>query len=122
MIPIVVTDDELKRLEKRFGPSVRQMGQWISDGTFGYSSVPVAALEKASEALKDPHLSAALSQMERTPDLSRLFIDLIETYGPALIDKIVGAYREGARLQRSATPSKPPRPETMGSWVATAAG
>jgi hypothetical protein len=32
MEAIFLTDDELKRLETRFGPVVRQMGPWNSDG------------------------------------------------------------------------------------------
>jgi hypothetical protein len=47
---IIVTDDELKRLGKRFGPNVWQMGSWNSGGVFGYSNVPILAVEKASES------------------------------------------------------------------------
>jgi hypothetical protein len=42
MEAIVLTDDELKRLETPFGPVVRHMGPWNSDGVFGYASVPIA--------------------------------------------------------------------------------
>jgi hypothetical protein len=44
MKEILVADDELKRLERRFGPGVRRMGPWSSDGTFGYASVSIAVV------------------------------------------------------------------------------
>jgi len=54
MEAIYLTDDELKRLEARFGPLVRQMGPWNSDGVFGYASVPIVAVEKAAGTLANP--------------------------------------------------------------------
>ena len=36
---IILTDDDLNRHEKRFGPDLRHMGPWTSDGVFGYCSV-----------------------------------------------------------------------------------
>jgi hypothetical protein len=54
MKAIVLPDDVLRHLEKRFGPEVRQMGSWNSDGTFGYSSVSMVAVEKAAKALENP--------------------------------------------------------------------
>jgi hypothetical protein len=94
MEAIVLTDDELRVIEKRFGPEVRQMGPWNSDGTFGYSSVSVIAVEKAAEGLEDPNLTTALACLRDTPEGSRRFIELLETYGPVLIGRIVAAYRE----------------------------
>ena len=94
MRAIVITDDELRVIEKRFGPEVRQMGSWNSDGTFGYSSVSVMAVEKAAEGLEDPDLAIALSCLKDTPEGSRRFIELLETYGSALIGRIAAAYRE----------------------------
>lgn len=70
------------------------MGPWTSDGTFGYSNVPIVAVEKAAEALENPHLMEALSRLEHTPERTKPFIELLETFGPALIEKIVAAYRE----------------------------
>ena len=77
MEAIVLTDDELRVIEKRFGPEVRQMGPWNSDGTFGYSSISVIAVEKAAEELEDPNLTSALSCLKGTPDGSRHFIELL---------------------------------------------
>jgi hypothetical protein len=93
MQAIVLTDDELKRLETRFGPLVRQMGPWNSDGVFGYASVPIAALEKAAETLANPNLLTALPRL-RTPEGTKTFIELLENLGSALVERIVGAYRE----------------------------
>ena len=67
MEAIVLTDDELRRLETRFGPVVRQMGPWNSDGVFGYASVPIAAVEKAAETFENPDLLVAILRL-RTPE------------------------------------------------------
>jgi hypothetical protein len=124
MKAIVLSDDELKLLERRFGPEVRYMGSWNSDGTFGHSSVPVVVVEKAAQALENPDLTIALSRVMQTPERTKPFIELLETFGPALVKRIVAAYRErplelisGTRLA-----SKPPNRETRSVSVATAAG
>jgi hypothetical protein len=93
MQAIVLTDDELKRLETRFGPLVRQMGPWNSDGVLGYASVPIAVVEKAAETLANPNLLTALPRL-RTPEGTKTFIELLEDSGSALVERIVGAYRE----------------------------
>jgi len=93
MEAILLTDEELKRLETRFGPVVRLMGPWNSDGVFGYASVPVAAVEKAAETLGNPHLLVALPRLH-TPERTKTFVELLETLGSVLVERIVGAYRE----------------------------
>ena len=93
MEAIFLSDDELKRLEKRFGPVVRQMGPWNSDGVFGYASVPIVAVEKAAETLADPHLLTALPRL-RTPERTQTFIELLENFGSVLVERIVRAYRD----------------------------
>jgi hypothetical protein len=121
---IVVTDDELQRLEKRFGPGVRHMGPWNSDGTFGYASVPMVAVEKAAEALENPDLTVALSRLGHTSERTRPFIELLESFGPALIERIVVAYRECPVESTTGTrrASKHLRPETRRASVASAVG
>lgn len=99
MEAIFVTDEELKRLETRFGPVVRQMGPWNSDGVFGYASVPIVAVEKAAEALANPHLLTALPRL-RTPERTKTFIELLEDFGSVLVERIVGAYRESSLWPR----------------------
>jgi hypothetical protein len=91
---IVVTDDELKRLEKRFGPAVRQMGPWNSDGIFGYSMVPVLTVEDAAATLEDPKLSMAVSRLRNVTERTELFVGLLDTFGAVLIERIVNAYRD----------------------------
>jgi len=93
MEAIFLTDDELKRLETRIGPVVRQMGPWNSDGIFGYASVSIVAVEKAAEAYANPVLLTALSRL-RTSEGTRTFVELLEDFGPALVERIVDAYRE----------------------------
>jgi hypothetical protein len=93
MEAIVLTDDDLKRLETRFGPVVRKMGPWNSDGIFGYESVPIAAVERAAEALHNPNLLVALPRL-RTPERTNTFIELLDDCGPVLAERIVSAYRE----------------------------
>jgi hypothetical protein len=68
MEAIFVTDGELKRLETRSGPVVRQMGPWNSDGIFGNASVSIITVETR--------------------------VDLPEAFGPELIERIVDAYRQ----------------------------
>ena len=96
MKAIVVPDDDLKRLEKRFGPGVRQMGSWNSDGVFSYSSVPIFAVERAAESLDDPTVTQALSRLKETPERIGPFIELLLSFGPALVESIVAAYQECA--------------------------
>lgn len=96
MEAIILTDDELKDLEKRFGQVVRQMGPWNSDGIFGYESVPMLAVERAAEAVGSPSLQFALPRL-RTPERTEAFIELLNDGGPVLVEKIVSAYREFPR-------------------------
>ena len=103
MEAIVLTDDELKRLETRFGPVVRQMGPWNSNGDFGYASVPVAAVEKAVEALENPNLLVALLRL-RTPERTKTFIELLEDFGSVLVERIVDKYRESSLWPHPSAP------------------
>jgi hypothetical protein len=93
MEAIFLTDEELKRLETRFGPVVGQMGPWNSDGIFGYASVSIMAAEKAAEASANPVLLTALPRL-RTSEGTRTFVELSEDLGQALVHRIVDAYRE----------------------------
>jgi len=95
MEAIVLTDDELKRLERRFGPVVRQMGPWNSDGVFGYASVPIVAVKKAAETLENPSPLVALPRL-RTPERTKTFIELLEDFGSVLVERIAAAYRESS--------------------------
>jgi hypothetical protein len=113
MEALVLTDDDLKLLEKRFGPDVRQMGSWNSDGTFGYASIPMLAMEKAAEALERPNLIVSLASLQHTSERTKAFIGLLETLGPALIDGIFAAYRDGSRITTGTRLApKPPKQET----------
>ena len=94
MNAIVVPDEDLKRLEKRFGPAVRYMGPWNSDGIFGYCSVPLAAVEKAADTLNDPPVSESLQQLKQTPDPTLPFIEMLQNFGFTLIERIVAAEQE----------------------------
>jgi hypothetical protein len=109
---VVLTDDDLKRLERRFGTVVRRMGSWSSDGTFGYSSVPVSAIEGAAETLRDPNLTATLTALMKTPERTESFMELLDISGLALIEKIVEVYRQTSFTSVNGTPQppKPPQP------------
>lgn len=93
MQAIFLTDDELKRLETRFGSVVRQMGTWNSDGVFGYASIPLVAVQKAAETVANPNLLTAPPRL-RTAERTKTFIELLEDSGSVLVERIVGAYRE----------------------------
>ena len=94
MEEIVVAEDDLRRLEKRFGSAVRLMGSWNSDGTFGYASVPLSAVRKAAENLVNPDVIATLSRPKHMPERTTAFLELLNTFGSPLIAAIVAAYRE----------------------------
>ena len=100
---IVIAEDDLRRLEKRFGSHVQQMGTWNSDGTFGYSSVPLAAIEKAIENSGDPDLMTVLSRLKDAPDRAKVLIELLETHGAPLIERIVAAYREWSSVKMASS-------------------
>ena len=110
MESIVLNDDELRLLEGRFGPQVRQMGSWSSDGTFGYSCVPMVAVQKAADAFHNASLMVALTRLEHTPERTQPFIELLETYGTVLIERIVAAYKERSQemLRELALSQLPP--------------
>ena len=101
MNTIVLTDDDLKVLEKQFGTIVRQMGTWNSDGTFGYVSIQVAAVEKVAEDSNDPNLIEAIARLQSAPARTRSFIELLEVFGSFFIERVVAAYRERSRELRS---------------------
>jgi hypothetical protein len=89
---IIVSQDDLKRLEASHGPNVWNMGAWNSDGVFGYAAVPLEAVRQAAEKLSDPGLNTLLARLKDTPERTRLFLDLLRFY-PALTDRIVAVYR-----------------------------
>jgi hypothetical protein len=103
MEAIVLTDDELRRLETRFGPVVRQMGPWNSDGVFGYASVPIVAVEKAAETLDNPNLLVAVPRLRAT-EQTKTFIELLEDFGSVLVERIVDKYRESALWPHPSAP------------------
>lgn len=112
---ILLTDDELKLLEKRFGPGVRQMGPWNSDGPSAIPAFGWSPWRRAAETLEDPNLIVALSHLKHTPQRNKPFIELLETFGATLIERVVAAHRECSLELMTGIPLalKPPtgRPE-----------
>jgi hypothetical protein len=94
MEEIIITEDDLRRLEMRFGPGVRLMGPWNSDGTFGYTSVPLPAVRKAAEDLANAAVFQELSRLRHMPERTTAFLELLHTFDTPLIAAIVAAYRE----------------------------
>lgn len=88
MQDIVISDEELARLERHLGPVVRQMGPWISDGVFAYISVPIAILEKAAELLQDRLLLETVCRLRTNPQWTTGLMNLFQTR-PDLVDEIV---------------------------------
>jgi len=115
---IVLTDDELKILERRLGPGVRKMGPWNSDGTFGYSCISMADVGKAAESIEDPNLRMALARLDGASEQTAAFIALLETSGRALIERIVAAYRQSLEQTSGTRFSKKPAEEERRSAVA----
>ena len=97
---IVVSYDELKRIEVYCGAAVWQMGSWNSDGVFGYTMVPDSAVEKAAEGLCNPSALGALARLKQSPQQTALFMELLRAY-PRLVELIAAAYREDSFARSS---------------------
>jgi len=123
MEEIVVSEDDLRRLEKKFGSAVRLMGSWNSDGTFGYASVPLSAVKRAAEDLVNPDVIPALSRLQQMPERTMAFLDLLHTFGSPLIAAIVAAHREcsAERMRNSRAASLPANAAEPKPLVRTAA-
>jgi hypothetical protein len=93
---IVIPEDDLKRLERRFGPDVRRMGSWNSDGVFGYMSIPLGAIESAAEAVGQPGLPEAVSRLQEALEPVAAFLELVEAFGSELIVQTKAAYLEAS--------------------------
>jgi hypothetical protein len=91
---IVLADEELRRLATRFGPDVWQMGSWDSDGVFGYASIPLVSVEKASKSLDNPRLQEAVTHLKQEPERAPILLEMLHSFGSALIVEIKAAYRE----------------------------
>jgi hypothetical protein len=108
MTEIIVAEDYLRYLEKRFGPAVRYMGPWNSDGSFGYCSVGIAVIERALDSLCASGVDQCVRQLKEAPDPTGKFIELLQSYGTVLIERIVAAHQRKSQLrlvsrERSAT-------------------
>ncbi len=102
MHELILTEEDLRRLEKRFGPTVRRMGPWNSDGIFGYCSVPTAAVERAAMSLNHPALLNSLHQLNVQQRNAR-FLQMLHQFGAALIEKIVAAHQERFQIRSAIT-------------------
>jgi len=54
-------------------------------------------VERAAEVLQLPDLTLAIPRLKTAPERTQPFIKLLETFGGALIEKIVAAYNKGKR-------------------------
>ena len=121
MKTIVIPEDDLKRLERRFGPDVRRMGPWNSDGVFGYTSISLGAVESAAEAVGVPGLPEAVMRLQDAREPVAAFLDLVEAFGPDLVVKIKAAYSATSPAPPYARPAGTSRLTSRGSGAATAA-
>jgi len=94
MNEIILMDDALTRLEAKHGSMVRHIGSWITDGTFGYCSVDLAAVKRAGDALNDSAVLQYMQQFENSPLCTALFMEMLDKFGTALIEKIVAARQQ----------------------------
>ena len=122
MEEIILSDEQLKTLEKQFGPSVRKMGPWNSDGTFGYICISLAVIENAAESMEDPNVITAFSRLKSLAEPAKPHLELLETFGHAFIEKIVAVYSQSTLEVKPGVPlsRKPPEKECAGGrgWVA----
>lgn len=110
MKTIDIPDDDLKRLERRFGPDVRHMGAWNSDGVFGYSSVSLGAVEAAAEGACQPGLLEAVLQLGNAREPVAAFLALLEAFGPELIARIKAAHLATSPVAFSCRPATSAKP------------
>jgi hypothetical protein len=119
---IVIPEDDLRRLERRFGPDVRRMGPWNSDGVFGYTSISLGMVERAAEGVNQPGLPEALSRLQGAKELAAAFLELVEAFGPDLIVKIKAAHSAASLVPpsgRSVDRSKQVTARASGAAAAT---
>jgi hypothetical protein len=93
---IVIPEDELRHLEKRFGPDVREMGTWNTDGSFGFCAVPIWAVENAVATVGSPNLAEALERLKNADERTEPFVEIVQRFGPALVKEIAASYRRKA--------------------------
>jgi hypothetical protein len=121
MRTIVIPEDELKRLEGRFGPDVRRMGPWNSDGVFGYLSISIGSVESAADAVAQPGLQEAVSRLKDSREPLAAFADLVDAFGLDLVAGIKTAYLGTAIstvYRRPAGCSNPAAERTAGAATA----
>lgn len=80
------------------------MGQWNSDGTFGYSWLPMEVVEKAAESMDDPAIRIALSRLNSATEPNAAFTALLASFGDCLVEKFVTAYKQRDLELKSGTP------------------
>jgi len=113
MQDIVISDEELTRLEKRFGPDIRQMGPWLSDGVFAYISVPIAAVEKAAQLLNDRSVLETVSHLRTSRQWTAGLMDLLQSC-PDLLDRII--FVERHHLSEMPSDSNARRRDQVVDW------
>jgi len=121
MKTLVIPEDDLKRLQRRYGPDVRRMGPWNSDGVFGYTSISLGAVESAAEAVGAPGLPEAVSRLQEAREPVAAFMELVEAFGPDLVVKIKAAYSAISLAPPSARPAASSKLAARQVGAATAA-
>src|ERR1035441_1791949 len=114
MKTIVIPEDDLKRLERRFGPDVRHMGPWNSDGVFGYASVSLGVVESAAEAVGQPGLPEAVSRLQEAREPVAAFLELVDAFGPEFISRIKAAHSAASGSTPSGRPPAFSKPASTG--------
>src|SRR5690349_16250815 len=94
---IVLPEEQLQKLEKKFGPDVRHMGTWNSDGVFGFCAIPLTVVEKAAEAVGNPRLAPAMDRLKASDNPAEPFLDMVQSFGSVLVHAIAARYRQQAR-------------------------
>jgi hypothetical protein len=92
MLEVVIPEDDMKRLETRFGPRVRRIGAWNSDGVFSYTTIPVAVLEQAAETLGDATLIGSVARLKASVSQTQALVKLLEDFGRTLIEALAVSY------------------------------
>jgi hypothetical protein len=107
---VVLPAEEVERLAKLFGPSVRSMGLWNKSGD-GSVEIPMNNVTEAARALDNGSLGQALAELKSTGDFAGM---MDHTLAGRFIEKLASLYlrqfqERVERFQESSDPREADR-------------
>ena len=114
MEEIVPGEDNLRRLEARFGSAVQLMGAWNSDGASVTPVFPSLLSGRPRATWRPPSWILALSRLEHMPERATAFLEMLYTTGS--LDRSDRSSLQGMASERmrnlleALTPGRPAPP------------